>query len=63
MAAIWLAFATHFDHLSKLGVNVPYMTAFFTAPSNHKDDTVDYLSADPNFDTEEELRQLVADCH
>jgi len=51
------------DHLTSLGVNVLYMTPIFTAPSNHKYDTADYLSIDPDFGTEEELRLLVADCH
>ncbi len=51
------------DHLTALGVNVLYMTPIFTAPSNHKYDTVDSLSVDPDFGTEEELRRLVADCH
>lgn len=53
----------HLDHLGKLGVGVLYMTPIFTAPSNHKYDTVDYLQIDPQFGDLETFRKLVAACH
>lgn len=36
-------------YLQDLGVNVVYTTPIFLSPSNHKYDTVDYLTVDPQF--------------
>ncbi|MBI4852260.1 MAG: maltodextrin glucosidase [Acidobacteria bacterium] len=39
----------HLDHLVDLGINAIYLNPIFTAPSNHKYDTADYLNVDPHF--------------
>lgn len=51
------------DYLEALGINGIYFTPIFTAPSNHKYDTIDYFSIDPQFGTKEDLRTLVEACH
>ncbi|WP_424766802.1 alpha-glycosidase [Paenibacillus sp. sgz302251] len=53
----------HLDHLSDLGVNAVYLTPIFTAPTNHKYDTVDYKQIDPQFGDTELLKKLVQSCH
>jgi len=45
-------------YLRELGVSVLYLSPVFSAPSNHKYDTADYLKIDPMFGSEEELRLL-----
>ncbi len=51
------------DYISSLGVDALYLTPIFQAESNHKYDTTDYYAIDPDFGTEEGLRQLVNACH
>ena len=51
------------DYISSLGVDALYLTPVFQAGSNHKYDTIDYYAIDPDFGTEEDLRQLVNACH
>lgn len=51
------------DYLVDLGINCVYLNPVFSASSYHKYDTVDYFSIDPCFGTEDDLRQLVSDCH
>lgn len=51
------------DYISSLGVDALYLTPIFQAKSNHKYDTIDYYAIDPDFGTEEDLRQLVNACH
>ncbi|MFX3634364.1 MAG: alpha-glycosidase [Candidatus Pristimantibacillus sp.] len=51
------------DHLIDLGVNAVYLTPIFTAPSNHKYDTVDYKQVDPQFGDTELLKNFVKACH
>lgn len=51
------------SHLTNLGVNAIYLTPIFTAPSNHKYDTVDYKQIDPQFGDAGLLKQLVKACH
>ncbi|MDQ7823298.1 MAG: alpha-amylase family glycosyl hydrolase [Candidatus Eremiobacteraeota bacterium] len=36
------------DYLSDLGVSALYLNPIFTAPSNHKYDSIDYFSVDPS---------------
>jgi len=48
-------------YFRKLGVTVLYLSPVFTAPSNHKYDTADYLQIDPMFGTEKDLRRLCAE--
>ncbi|MFD0697404.1 alpha-glycosidase [Paenibacillus sp. GCM10027628] len=54
---------SHLDHLTELGVNAIYFTPLFEATTNHKYDTRDYLKVDPQFGTNETLKQLVEECH
>ncbi len=51
------------DYIADLGVTVVYFTPVFEAPSNHKYDTINYFKIDPDFGTEDDLRQLVDACH
>ncbi|MGR5155512.1 maltodextrin glucosidase [Vibrio owensii] len=46
------------DYLDDLGVTALYFNPIFTAPSNHKYDTKDYLNIDPMFGTNEQFAQL-----
>ena len=46
------------DYLKELGINALYLTPVFRSISNHKYDTIDYFTVDPQFGTKEELRQL-----
>lgn len=45
-------------YLRELGVSILYLSPIFTAPSNHKYDTADYLQVDPMFGTEADFQQL-----
>lgn len=51
------------DYLEELGVNGLYLCPIFTAPSNHKYDTVDYYEIDPHFGTKQVFRELVEQAH
>lgn len=51
------------DYLEDLGVNGIYLTPIFSAPSNHKYDTLDYFSIDPHFGDPELFRTLVSQLH
>ncbi|NHW37226.1 alpha amylase N-terminal ig-like domain-containing protein [Paenibacillus aceris] len=53
----------HLNHLVELGVTAIYFTPLFEATTNHKYDTRDYLKVDPQFGTNETLKQLVEACH
>ena len=53
----------HLDYLEKLGINGIYFTPIFHAYSNHKYDTIDYRSIDPQFGTKETLKTLITECH
>ncbi|KEK25947.1 alpha-glycosidase [Bacillus gaemokensis] len=53
----------HLDYLAKLGISGIYFTPIFTAHSNHKYDTIDYMEIDPQFGTKETFRKLVNACH
>ncbi|WP_127531502.1 alpha-glycosidase [Paenibacillus kobensis] len=53
----------HLDHLSELGITAIYFNPLFAAPTNHKYDTSDYMKVDPQFGTNELLKQLVDECH
>ncbi|MFC7680472.1 alpha-glycosidase [Paenibacillus sp. GCM10028914] len=53
----------HLDHLTELGVNAIYFTPLFTATTNHKYDTEDYLQIDPQFGDKDTLKKLVDLCH
>ncbi|MFZ5367645.1 MAG: glycoside hydrolase family 13 protein [Spirochaetota bacterium] len=51
------------DHIAGLGCTGIYLTPIFASPSVHKYDTEDYLKIDPAFGTEEDLKELVKECH
>ncbi|WP_458104523.1 glycoside hydrolase family 13 protein [Bacillus sp. PK3-037] len=51
------------DYLEDLGVNGIYLTPIFSAPSNHKYDTLDYYTIDPHFGDPELFRTLVSHLH
>lgn len=51
------------DYLQELGINALYLTPIFEANTNHKYDTKDYMKIDPDFGTEEELKELVIKAH
>ncbi|MEI1423065.1 glycoside hydrolase family 13 protein [Bacillus cabrialesii] len=51
------------NYLEELGVNGIYVTPIFSAPSNHKYDTLDYYSIDPHFGDPELFRTLVSQLH
>lgn len=53
----------HLDHLTELGVNAVYFTPLFTATTNHKYDTEDYMQIDPQFGDIDMLKKLVTLCH
>ncbi|MHA6529445.1 alpha-glycosidase [Paenibacillus sp. BAC0078] len=53
----------HLDHLSELGITGIYFTPIFTATTNHKYDTEDYMTVDPHFGDVQTLKKLVAACH
>jgi len=53
----------HLDYLVELGINGVYLTPIFTANSNHKYDTIDYMEIDPQFGDKETFRRLVKECH
>ncbi|MFC4601443.1 alpha-glycosidase [Cohnella hongkongensis] len=51
------------DHLVELGVNAIYFNPLFEATTNHKYDTKNYRKVDPQFGTNEKLKELVDACH
>jgi len=50
-------------YLKKLGIGGIYMTPIFRSPSNHKYDTIDYTCIDPDFGTEDDMKELVRCAH
>ncbi|WP_299015213.1 maltodextrin glucosidase [uncultured Photobacterium sp.] len=52
-----------FDYLQVLGVTALYLNPIFSAPSNHKYDTTDYLQVDPHLGTNAQFADMVADLH
>jgi cyclomaltodextrinase / maltogenic alpha-amylase / neopullulanase len=50
-------------YLKELGISGIYFTPIFTAHSNHKYDTINYLEIDPQFGTKETLKELITKCH
>lgn len=53
----------HLDHLTELGITAIYFTPIFTATTNHKYDTEDYMQIDPQFGDIDTLKKLVDHCH
>ena len=55
--------ASRLDYLTRLGVEVLYLTPIFASPSNHRYDTVDYLTVDPLLGGNEALHAMVDAAH
>ena len=53
----------HLDYIKELGVNAIYFTPIFQSNSNHKYDTIDYMTVDPHFGDEAILKTLVEGAH
>ncbi len=51
------------DYLQELGINAIYLTPIFKSHSNHKYDTIDYLTVDPHFGDKALLKKLVDAAH
>jgi glycosidase len=47
------------DYIQDIGVTTLYLTPIFIAPSNHKYDTTDFFTVDPQFGGEKALKPLV----
>ncbi|MBR6513955.1 MAG: glycoside hydrolase family 13 protein [Clostridia bacterium] len=48
------------DYLRDMGVSIIYLSPIFTADSNHKYDTADYMHIDPSFGGEEAFAELIS---
>ncbi len=53
----------HLGYIKDLGFNGVYLNPLFKAEEYHKYDTIDYLTIDPMFGTNEEFKNFVAECH
>ncbi len=51
------------DYLQDLGITGLYFCPVFTAPTNHRYDTVDYFTVDPILGTNAQFRELVDAAH
>ncbi|OAJ95149.1 maltodextrin glucosidase [Vibrio bivalvicida] len=51
------------DYLQQLGVTALYLNPIFTAPSNHKYDTSNYLEVDPHLGSNEHFAHLCQQLH
>jgi glycosidase len=49
----------HLDYIQDLGLTTVYLTPIFIAPSNHKYDTIDFFTIDPQFGGEKGLKALI----
>lgn len=50
-------------YLKELGISGVYLTPIFRSNTNHKYNTFDYWEIDPDFGTEEDIRELVDTAH
>lgn len=51
------------DYLKELGITAIYLTPIFQSISNHKYDTIDYMTIDTQFGTKEDFAELVKKAH
>lgn len=51
------------DYIKELGCNAIYLTPVFESISNHKYDISDYYKVDPQFGTNEDLKELIRLAH
>ncbi len=55
--------ADKLDYIASLGIDLVYLSPVFTAYSNHKYDTGDYMTVDPMFGGDEALQAVIDGCH
>jgi len=55
--------AEKLDYIKNLGADLLYLSPIFTAYSNHKYDTGDYMSVDAMFGGDEALKAVIDGCH
>ena len=53
----------HLDDLSARGVTAIYLNPIFAAPSNHRYDTADYFTIDPDLGTDADFDALIEGAH
>ena len=53
----------HLDDLAARGITALYLNPIFAAPSNHRYDTSDYLSIDPDLGTQADFESLISAAH
>ena len=53
----------HLDDLAGRGITALYLNPIFAAPSNHRYDTADYFSVDPDLGTQADFESLIAGAH
>ncbi len=53
----------HLDDLAARGITALYLNPIFAAPSNHRYDTADYFSVDPDLGTQADFESLIAGAH
>jgi glycosidase len=51
--------ADRLDYIQDLGMTTLYLTPIFISPTNHKYDTTDFFTIDPQFGGEKALKQLI----
>ncbi len=51
------------NYIQSLGVGAIWLTPIFASPSYHGYDTTDYYKINPDFGTEDDLRELVREAH
>ena len=51
------------DYIQNMGCNAIYLTPVFCSVSNHKYDISDYYQVDPQFGTNEDLKELIHTAH
>lgn len=54
---------TKLDYVKGLGADVLYMTPIFKSISNHKYDTTDYYTVDPQLGTNADLQKVISQTH
>ncbi len=53
----------HLDDLAARGITALYLNPIFAAPSNHRYDTSDYFTIDPDLGTQADFEALIAGAH
>ena len=53
----------HLDDLAARGITALYLNPIFAAPSNHRYDTSDYFTVDPDLGTQSDFDEMIAGAH